>query len=81
MEPPLTCSGASNLSLFYTYIHLQPQKKELKASLDAHGAELAKLQSKIDKVEDEVRAHGPIMYDVYMHSNGVRHACLHVFFL
>lgn len=51
------------------YLSFQPQRKELKASLDAHGAELAKLQSKIDKVEDEVRAHRPqcTLYMVYMH--------------
>ena len=59
------------------YLSFQPQRTELKASLDTHGAELAKLQSKIDKVEDEVRAHAwTTLYIVYY---GVHALYYHIF--
>lgn len=46
---------SAHLMCFIVWLSLQPQRKELKASVDARSAQLAKLKSKIDKVEDEVK--------------------------
>lgn len=36
---------------------LQPRVAEIKSTLEARGAQIKKLRSKVDNVEDEVRGH------------------------